>query len=126
MTDYQLEEIHQQRIEEVQEYIQHNIQQPLGREVLADVAGYSIPHFHRIFTACVGESAISYVRRLRLIRAGHKLRMGAIDIMEVALSAGYESHAAFSKAFKKQFGISPREFRDLDCHVSTNLLRKEL
>lgn len=125
MTDYQLEEIYQQCIEDVQEYIQHNIQQPLGRDVLAEVAGYSIPHFHRIFTACTGESAISYVRRLRLIRAGQKLRMGAVDIMEVALSAGYESHAAFSKAFKKQFGISPREFRDLNCHISTDLLRKE-
>lgn len=124
MTDYQLEETYQQCIDVVQDYIQHNIQQPLGRDILADVAGYSIPHFHRIFTACTGESAVSYVRRLRLIRAGQKLRMGAVDIMEVALAAGYESHAAFSKAFKKQFGISPREFRDLSCYESTNLLRK--
>ena len=52
----------------------------------------------------VGESAVSYVRRLRLERAGRKLRMGAVDITEVARAAGYESHAAFSKAFKQQFG----------------------
>ncbi|HRF96315.1 MAG TPA: AraC family transcriptional regulator, partial [Aggregatilineales bacterium] len=60
----------------------------------------------------------------RLVRAGYKLRMGAVDIMEVALGAGYESHAAFGKAFKKEFGISPSDFRNLNCFVATQLLRK--
>jgi AraC-like DNA-binding protein len=65
----------------------------------------------------------SYVRRLRLERAARKLRMGAVDITEVALAAGYDSHAAFSKAFKQQFGLSPREFRQLGCTAATQLLR---
>jgi AraC family transcriptional regulator len=64
----------------------------------------------------------SYVRRLRLERAGRKLRMGAINITEVALAAGYESHAAFGKAFKQQFGLSPSEFRTLNCLAATQLL----
>jgi AraC family transcriptional regulator len=92
--------------------------------MLAAVAGFSIPHFHRVFTAHVGESAISYVRRLRLERAGRKLRMGAVGITEVALAAGYDTHAAFSKAFKQQFGLSPSEFRQLDCRAATQLLTK--
>ena len=111
-------------IEDVKRYIREHIHEPLDRETLAAVAGFSIPHFHRVFTAQVGESAASYVRRLRLERAGRKLRMGAVDITEVALAAGYESHAAFSKAFKQQFGLSPREFRQLGCSAATQLLRK--
>ena len=118
------EQIHQDRIEQVQRYISEHLDQSLNREVLADIAGFSIPHFHRVFTACTGESAINYVRRVRLLRAGQKLRMGAVDIMVVALAAGYESHTSFSKAFRKQFGISPSAFRKLNCASATVLLKK--
>ncbi len=111
-------------IEDVMRYIREHITEPLDRETLASVAGFSIPHFHRVFRAHVGESAIGYVRRLRLERAARKLRMGAVDITEVALAAGYDSHAAFSKAFKQQFGVSPSEFRQLGCLAATQLLRK--
>lgn len=111
-------------IEDVKRYIRYHIHEPLDRETLASVAGFSIPHFHRVFRAHVGESAISYVRRLRLLRAGQRLRMGAVDITEVALAAGYDSHAAFGKAFKQQYGLSPSEFRQLDCFAATKLLRK--
>ena len=111
-------------IEEVKRYIREHLNESLDRETLAGVAGFSIPHFHRVFTAQVGESAVSYVRRLRLERAGRKLRMGAVDITEVALAAGYDSHASFSKAFKQQFGLSPREFRQLGCTAATQLLKK--
>jgi AraC family transcriptional regulator len=111
-------------IEDVKRYIRDHIHEPLDRERLAAVAGFSIPHFHRVFTAQVGESAASYVRRLRMERAGRKLRMGAVDITEVALAAGYDSHAAFSKAFKGQFGVSPSRFRQLGCRAATQILRK--
>ena len=124
LSEPQILEDHAVCIEDVLRYIREHITEPLDRETLADVAGFSVPHFHRVFTAHVGESAISYVRRIRLERAARKLRMGAVDITEVALAAGYDSHAAFSKAFKQQFGLSPREFRQLNCWVATQLLRK--
>ena len=124
LSEPQILEDHVDCIDEVMRYIRAHIGEPLDREQLADVAGFSVPHFHRIFTAHVGESAISYVRRIRLERAARKLRMGAVDITEVALAAGYDSHAAFSKAFKQQFGLSPSEFRQLNCWVATQLLRK--
>ena len=124
LTDVQTLQDPSERIMEVVNYIHRHISEPLDRETLAEVAGFSVPHFHRVFTAHVGESAISYVRRLRLERAARKLRMGAVDITEVALAAGYDTHAAFSKAFKQQFGLSPSEFRQLNCWVATQLLRK--
>jgi len=111
-------------IEDVMRYIREHISEPLDREMLAGVAGFSVPHFHRVFTAHVGESAPSYVRRLRMERAGRKLRMGAVDITEVALAAGYDTHAAFGKAFKQQFGLSPSEFRQLGCRAATQILTK--
>ena len=111
-----------ERINEVTQYIREHIDEPLNREVLAAVAGFSVPHFHRIFTAHVGENIASYVRRVRLERAGRKLRMGAVDITEVALAAGYDTHAAFSKAFKQHFGLSPSEFRQLGCRAATQIL----
>jgi AraC family transcriptional regulator len=124
LNDPQVLEYHADCIEDVMRYIRAHITEPLDRERLADVAGFSVPHFHRIFTAHMGESAISYVRRVRLERAARKLRMGAVDITEVALAAGYDSHAAFSKAFKQQFGLRPSEFRQLNCWAATQLLRK--
>lgn len=114
-----------ERIDEVKRYIREHIDEPLNREVLATVAGFSVPHFHRIFTACVGENIASYVRRVRMERAGLKLRMGAVDITEVALAAGYDTHAAFSRAFKQQYGLSPSEFRQLGCRAATQILRKD-
>jgi AraC family transcriptional regulator len=124
LTDFQALQETPECIEDVMRYIREHINEPLNREMLAAIAGFSVPHFHRVFTAHVGESAISYVRRLRLERAGRKLRMGAVNITEVALAAGYDTHAAFSKAFKQQFGLSPSEFRQLGCRAATQLLQK--
>ena len=113
-----------ERITAVERYICQHMDERLNREVLAAVAGFSVPHFHRLFTAYLGENIASYVRRARMLRAGRKLRMGAVDITEVALAAGYDTHAAFSKAFKRQFGLSPSEFRQLGCRAATEILRK--
>jgi len=115
---------HHECIDEVKHYIREHIDEPLNREVLAAVAGFSVSHFHRIFTAYTDQNITSYVRRVRLERAGRKLRMGAVDITQVALAAGYETHSAFSKAFKQQYGLSPSEFRGLDCNTATHLLMK--
>lgn len=120
----QIYEEHLECVNLVQRYIREHLDEPLKRETLAAVANFSVPHFHRIFTGCVGENIASYIRRIRLQRAGWKLRFGAVDITAVALAAGYTSHAAFGKAFKQQYGLSPSEFRQLNCWQATLLLRK--
>ena len=53
-----------------------------------------------------GETIADHVRRLRLERAAMELRSGAKQVIQVALDAGYEAHAAFTRAFKR-----PTEFR---------------
>ncbi len=124
VTDARSMDDHSERIHNARQYIHEHLGEPLNRKVLAAVAGFSVPHFHRIFTAYTGESIAGYVRRVRMERAGRKLRMGAVDISEIALAAGYDTHAAFSKAFKQQFGLSPSEFRQLNCTSATQILTK--
>jgi AraC family transcriptional regulator len=111
------------RLMRLRRYINQNLDKELDRKALAMVSGVSVSHLHRVFRAGHGESLAGYVRRVRLVRAGQKLRMGAVDISEVALAAGYHTHAAFGKAFKQQFGLSPSDFRQLDCWTATRMLR---
>jgi AraC-like DNA-binding protein len=116
--------IHSNRIQALKCYIHAHMDEQLNRKVLAALTGLSVPQLHRIFTAHVGENITAYIRRERMLRAGRKLRMGAVDITQVALAAGYNTHAAFSKVFKRQFGLSPSEFRRLNCVEATYLLMK--
>lgn len=111
------------RISEVQRYIRSHLDEPLNRRVLAVVAGFSVPHLHRVFAQATGESISRYVRRVRLERAGLKLRAGAVDITQIALAAGYSNHSNFARAFRKQYGMSPSAFRGLGCPGATSILR---
>lgn len=113
-----------ERMERVRRFVRDHADEPLDRARLAAVAGFSVPHFHRLWRAHTGENVAAYVRRVRLKRAAFKLRMGAVDITEVALCAGYDTHAAFTRAFKQQYGFSPREFRELDCWAATRMVHE--
>ncbi len=108
----------------VEHYIHDHLDESLNLKVLAALADYSVTHFQRVFEACTGMNVTRYIRQVRMVRAGRKLRMGAVDITEVALAAGYQTHAAFGKAFKQHFGLSPSDFRRLGCRAATLLLAK--
>ena len=55
----------------------------------------------------LGESLGSHVRRLRLERAASRLKLTETPVVQVAFEAAYETHEAFSRAFRKAFGLSP-------------------
>jgi AraC-like DNA-binding protein len=63
------------------------------------------------FTGLVGESPIQYLMRWRLALAAQMLRSGQEAISRVAERSGYESEAAFSRAFKREFGAPPAAWR---------------
>jgi AraC-like DNA-binding protein len=63
------------------------------------------------FTELVGESPMQYLTRWRLARAAQVLRSGREPIARIAERSGYESEAAFSRAFKREFGAPPAAWR---------------
>jgi AraC-like DNA-binding protein len=64
------------------------------------------------FAALVGEPPIQYLARWRLALAAQALRAGEDAIARVAERSGYESNAAFSRAFKREFGVAPAAWRN--------------
>jgi AraC family transcriptional regulator len=79
--------------------------------LLAERAGVSPFHFHRVFSSVVGEAPAGYMRRLRLERAAIRLKYTRRSVTEIAFDAGYETHESFTRAFKARFGHAPRRFR---------------
>ncbi|MEO8702827.1 MAG: AraC family transcriptional regulator [Kofleriaceae bacterium] len=79
---------------------------------LAREAALAPLHFHRIFRGMIGETPLELHRRLRLERAALQLASGDAAITTVAFDAGYETHEAFTRAFRRAFAMSPSEFRD--------------
>jgi len=90
-------------------YIEQNYKKDLTLEELSKVASFSKYHFHRIFKSIVGENVGDYIRRVRLSSTTLKFNTNQ-KITEIALDSGYETNSSFSKAFKKYFGVTPKEF----------------
>ena len=83
---------------------------PLAR--LAEAACFSPYHFHRLFTAMVGEPPAEYVRRLRLEKAAVRLvNEPAAPVTDIALACGFSTPSLFSRLFRARFGSSPTEWR---------------
>jgi len=92
-------------------HIQEHLDEPLALEELGRLAFFSPHHFHHVFTGMLGESLGSHVRRLRLERAAWRLKLTRTPVVQIAFEAGYDSHEAFSRAFRKGFAMSPVQFR---------------
>lgn len=99
------------RIAEAVDFIQRNLGGDLRLEALAKRSGISRHHFHRLFLATVGETPRGYLRRLRLEHAAVRLRYTGRPVLELALEAGYQTHEAFTRAFRSTFGTAPSQFR---------------
>ena len=93
-------------------FIESHYSEELSLGGIAEVAGVSPFHLARLFQAMTGCSVIRYLRARRLTEAAHRLASGAPDILEVALTSGYGSHEAFTRAFGEQFGLSPASVRE--------------
>lgn len=76
-------------------------------EGLAREVGMSRSGFSARFSALMGESAMRYVTRWRMQLARLQLQESAEPLISVAERLGYQSEAAFSRAFRREFGLSP-------------------
>lgn len=104
---------YESRMHRVLAYIDQHLDKPLDLATLAEVAHFSSFHFHRLFAAWMGETLGDYLRRRRLEVAAIKLlAQPRVKILHIALSVGFGSAEAFSRAFRIRFGCSPSAWRE--------------
>lgn len=93
------------------DHVATRLDDALQLEVLAREAALAPLHFHRIFRGLVGETPLELHRRLRLERAALRLLRTDEAVTRIAFEAGYETHEAFTRAFRQAYGDSPSGFR---------------
>ncbi|MEK8032506.1 AraC family transcriptional regulator [Ideonella sp. DXS29W] len=89
----------------------HSLDEALDLQALAAPACMAPLHFHKVFRGLVGETPLQLHRRLRLERAACRLARHDATVLRIALDAGYETHEAFTRAFREAFGRTPSEQR---------------
>lgn len=95
-------------------FIEEHISEPVSLEQVAQAASLSPFHFHRIFSAVMGETLNSYVNRVRLERAANYLiKNPAMTVTEAATACGFTSSASFARSFKQYFSIPASQYRHL-------------
>jgi AraC family transcriptional regulator len=102
---------YQQSLQRVISHLTGNLDASADLSYLARLAGLSPFHFHRVFRGMVGETPLELHRRLRLERAACSLRDSDAGVIAIAFAAGYETHEAFTRAFRAAFGEAPSEYR---------------
>ncbi len=89
-----------------------HLDEDISLRVLAERAGMSTFHLHRVFSEIAGETPKQYTLRLRLGRAAVMLLTSEESVLNIALSCGFQSHEAFCRAFRRRFGMAPRTYRE--------------
>lgn len=104
------ENIYQEKVNQVIDYISANLHRPLLLDVMADKIHVSQRQLLRIMRSALDESLNAYVARQRMERAVMYLQTEEMNLGELALRVGYDNSQSFSKAFRKQFGIAPKSY----------------
>ncbi|MEW8995560.1 helix-turn-helix domain-containing protein [Clostridium sp.] len=99
-------------IQESIDYIEQNLKYELSAEALAKRAAFSVFHYYRIFQCLIGVSVMQYIQKRKLLHAIYEIGIGR-PMLKVEAEYGFETHAGFYKAFKKEFGCSPTTYLNL-------------
>lgn len=86
--------------------------QPFKLDEVAKASGLSLSSLKRLFLEATDQSAGSFIRKMRMEMAFRSLKNDEDSVLAIALSAGFEDHSAFTRAFKKTFGFAPRFSRE--------------
>jgi len=98
-------------VERMQRYIEEHLFEPMTLKALAREAGYSPWYASRIFKSLLGKTPFEYIRSLRMSHAAQVLRQSNKTILDVALDFVFDSHEGFTRAFAREFGLSPSKYR---------------
>ena len=99
-------------VERMQRFINKNVDKEITLYQLANQAGYSPWHSARIFKELVGQSPFEYIRKIRLSNAALALRDSEDKVIDVAFDFMFDSHEGFTRAFYKQFGLTPKKYQE--------------
>jgi AraC family transcriptional regulator len=94
------------------DYMENHLLDDISIESIAKQANVSEFHFQRIFSVLTDITVGEYLRRRRLTLAAQELSTTDSKVIEVALKYGYDTPESFSKAFRRQHGITPSQAPD--------------
>jgi AraC-like DNA-binding protein len=104
-------EDHKLAVERMLKYIDRHLQEPITLYQLANAAQFSPWHSARMFKEATGIAPFAYLRQRRLGEAARRLEQPNAKVVDVALDFVFDSHEGFTRAFSRQFGMNPAEFR---------------
>lgn len=91
------------------DYIEENLQTEITADELADMAGFSLYHYYRLFRQVTGLPVMQYIQRRRLLHGVYAMKQGLYKT-DAALAFGFDTYAGFYKAFCREFGSTPAAF----------------
>ena len=98
-------------IREATSFIEQNFQNDISVEDIAAFCNLNRSYFGKIFRDAVGKSPQEFLISYRMTKAAELLKLTELTIKDIGNAVGYPSQLHFSRAFKKTYGISPREWR---------------
>ncbi len=97
-------------VQKMQDYIKQHLDEEITPAHLSGVSAYSPWHSYRLFRQYVGITPAEYIRRIRLSRSAMRLKNEKIKIIDVAFDLGFGSADGYTRAFYKEFGMTPVEY----------------
>jgi len=96
----------------MQDHIHEHIGDHITLNDLSEAAGYSRSHSLRAFKEVTGFTPFDYIRQYRLTQGAKRLRNGGVKVADVAGDCVFDTHEGFTRAFSKEFGLSPEAYRE--------------
>lgn len=93
-------------------FIEHNYQDEISVEDIADCIGLNRAYFGKIFRETMGETPQAFLMHYRMSKAEHLLKSTRLEIKDICIQVGYPNPLHFSRAFKGVYGESPRQWRE--------------
>ncbi len=92
-------------------YIQSHYLEPLSVAQVAAESGLSVSRLHRLFQSSYGSSPKRYITACRLRHAARLLASGGLPLADIALQCGYADQSAFTRAFRRDYKVTPARYR---------------
>ena len=115
------ETIMQDYIKSSLDYIEKNLKTEIKTAELANMTGYFVTHYYRLFNKVTGLSVANYISKRRINHALFEILAGR-KVIDAVLEYGFDTYAGFYKAFVKMYGCSPMKYLT----IYKNLTPKEM